>query len=349
MKLDYGPLTALLADSSITEIMVNSPEQIFVEHKGVLVETGVRFIDERALWDFVFAVLHFENKDKSQATSFDGVLPDGSRYNIVVPPMTPKYPSITIRKFQSKRLTLQDLVNNKSLNEKAAYFLSQAVKAKMNILVSGGTGSGKTSFLQALTFEIPSEERIVTIEDVAELKIQHRNWVQLLSVANGPTPVTARQCLVNSLRMRPDRILVGECRKDETWDMLQAMNTGHEGSMTTLHANSPQECLTRVENLLYMANFDLPIKALRAQIAGSVNFVVQVKRMPNGQRIVTDIMEISGMEGDVITRAPVFTLDSKGELAPVGYVPRCIKLFNARGFQFPEGFFDPSRAFRKAA
>ncbi len=349
MKLDYGPLTSLLSDSSISEIMVNSPEHIFVEHKGVLVETGVRFIDERALWDLVFAVLHVDGKDKSQASSFDGTLPDGSRYNIVVPPMTPKYPYITIRKFQSKRFTLQDLVQNKSLNDKAAHFLSQAVKAKMNILVSGGTGSGKTSFLQALTFEIPSEERIVTIEDVSELKIQQKNWVQLLSVQNGAKPVSTRDCVVSSLRMRPDRILIGECRKEETFDMLQAMNTGHEGSMTTLHANSPQECLTRLENLLYMANYELPLKALRAQIANSVNFIVQVKRQASGQRIVTEIMEISGMEGDVITRATVFSLDSKGELMPVGYVPRSIKNFQLRGFTFPESFFDPNKAYRRAA
>ncbi|MDG0817989.1 CpaF family protein [Bdellovibrio svalbardensis] len=349
MKLDYGPLTSLLSDSTISEIMVNSPEQIFVEHKGVLVETGVRFIDERALWDFVFAVLHVDGKDKSQASSFDGTLPDGSRYNIVVPPMTPKFPCITIRKFQSKRFTLQDLVQNKSLNDKAAHFLSQAVKAKMNILVSGGTGSGKTSFLQALTFEIPSEERIVTIEDVAELKIQQKNWVQLLSVQQGTHPVSTRECVVSSLRMRPDRILVGECRQQETFDMLQAMNTGHEGSMTTLHANSPQECLTRLENLLYMSKFELPLKALRAQIANSVNFIVQVKRLTSGQRVVTEIMEISGMEGDVITRAPVFSLDNKGELVPVGYVPRSIKTFQARGFTFPESFFDPTKAFRRAS
>ncbi|HEX7674951.1 MAG TPA: ATPase, T2SS/T4P/T4SS family [Bdellovibrio sp.] len=349
MKLDYGPLAALITDTTITEIMVNSPDQVFAEHRGMLVETGLRFIDERALWDFIFAVLHADSKDKSQGTAFDGTLPDGSRYSIVLPPMTPKYPCIAIRKFQTKRMNLTDLVNNKSLNDKAAHFLSQAVKAKMNIIVSGGTGSGKTSFLQALTFEIPSEERIVTIEDVTELKIQHKNWVQLLAVKNGPNPVSTRDCLVSSLRLRPDRILVGECRREETFDMLQAMNTGHEGSMTTVHSNSPQECLTRLENLLYMANLDLPLKALRTQIANSINFIVQVKRLSNGQRIVSEIMEVSGMEGDVITRGPVFTLDNKGELVPAGYVPRCIKTMQARGLNFPEGFFDPSKQFKRAA
>lgn len=349
MKLDYGPLKPLISDSTISEVMVNSPDKIFVEHRGVLVETGVRFADERALWDFISTVLQVDNKDRTLSCAFDGTLPDGSRYNIVLPPMTPKYPCITIRKSQGARLSLQDLVQNQSLSDKAAYFLSRAVKAKMNILVSGGTGSGKTSLLQALTLEIPKEERLVTIEDVAELKISQKNWVQLVAVANGTQKVSTRECLVSSLRMRPDRIIVGECRKDETFEMLQAMNTGHEGSMTTLHANSPQECLTRLENLLYMSKLDLPLKALRSQIAQSVQFVVQIKRLSSGQRMITEIMEISGMEGDVITRAPVFVVDKKGELSPVGYVPRCIKSFQSRGSNFPDGFFDPIQAFRRAA
>ena len=349
MKIDFGPLQALLNDSSITEIMVNAPDSIFVEHRGLLVETSQRFIDERALWDLIFAILHCEGKDQTQGLSFDGILPNGSRYNITLPPMSVKFPSLTIRKFQSKRMSLSDLVANKSLSDKAAYFLSQAVKAKMNILVSGGTGSGKTSFLQALAFEIGAEERIVTIEDVGELKMPQKNWVQLLSVKGGPHPVTARDCLVNSLRMRPDRIIVGECRKDETFEMLQAMNTGHEGSMTTIHANSPVECLMRLENLLMMSKVEMPLKALRQQIAASVNFVVQIKRLTNGQRIVSEILEVSGMEGDVITRAPVFSLDSKQELVPAGYMPRHDKTMKARGVTFPEGFFDPARPFRKAS
>lgn len=349
MKLDYGPLTALILDSTISEVMVNAPDKIFVEHKGVLVETSLRFIDDRELWDFVYSVLLIDNKDRSLGCSFDGTLPDGSRYNIILPPMTPQFPCITIRKFQSKRMTLQDLVQNQSLTDKAAHFLSLAVKAKMNILVSGGTGSGKTSFLQAMTFEIPADERLVTIEDVPELKIHQKNWVQLLAVPTGTQTISPRDCLVSSLRMRPDRIIVGECRKDETFEMLQAMNTGHEGSMTTLHANSPQECLTRLENLLYMSKLDLPLKALRAQIAQSIHFVVQVKRLNSGQRKVTEIMEVCGMEGDIITRAPVFALDKKGDLAPVGYVPRCIKSFQTRGYNLPEGFFDPQQAFRRSA
>lgn len=349
MKIDFGPLQALLNDSTITEIMVNAPDAVFVEHRGLLVETSQRFIDERALWDLIFAILHCEGKDQSQGLAFDGILPNGSRYNITLPPMSAKYPSLTIRKFQSQRMSLSDLVANKSLSDKAAYFLSQAVKAKMNILVSGGTGSGKTSFLQALAFEIGADERVVTIEDVGELKMPQKNWVQLLSVKNGVHPVSAHDCLVNSLRMRPDRIIVGECRKDETFEMLQAMNTGHEGSMTTLHANSPSECLTRLESLLHMSKFEMPLKALRQQIASAVHFVVQVKRLSNGQRIVSEIMEISGMEGEVITRAPVFSLDTKQELVPAGYVPRHGKTMQARGATFPEGFFDPARPFRKVS
>ena len=349
MKLDYGPLRTLIADKTITEVMVNAPDKIFVEHNGVLIETNIRFIDERALWDFIYSVLLLDNKDRTQCSSFNGTLPDGSRYNIALPPMTAKFPCLTIRKSQSQRMHLQDLVQSKSLNDKAALFLSLAVKAKLNIVVSGGTGSGKTVLLQALTYEIPNEERIITIEDVPELRISQKNWVQLLAVPHGTHNITTRECLVNSLRMRPDRILVGECRKDETFDMLQAMNTGHEGSMTSIHANSPQECLTRLENLLYMSNLELPLKALRTQIAQSIQLIIQVKRLGNGQRIVSEIMEVSGMEGDVITRAPVFTSDKKGELQPVGYVPRCLKVFQQRGVSLPEGLFDPQQPLKKTA
>lgn len=349
MKLDYGPLTPLISDNSISEVMVNAPDKIFVESKGVLMDTGLRFIDERALWDFIFSILLLDNKDRSKSCTFDGVLFDGSRYSIALPPMTPKFPCITLRKTQSKQLTLQDLVQRKSLTEKAAYFLSLAVQAKMNILVSGGTGSGKTVFLQALTFAIPTEERIITIEDIPELKLLQKNWVQLLSSNEDGQTISTRDCLISSLRMRPDRILIGECRKDEAFEMLQAMNTGHEGSMTTLHANSPQECLTRLENLLSTSKVDLPLRALRSQIAQSVNFVVQLKRLSSGQRIISEIMEVSGMEGDVITRAPVFALDQQGNLLPVGYVPRCIKTFKARNFSFPDGFFNPTHEIRRPA
>lgn len=349
MKLDYGPLTALISDKTITEVMINAPDKIFVEHNGVLIETNVRFIDERALWDFVYAVLLLDNKDRSQGSSFNGTLPDGSRYNIALPPMTAKYPCLTIRKAQSQRMRLQDLIHLKSITEKAALFLSLAVKAKLNIVVSGGTGAGKTVLLQALTYEIPSEERIITIEDVPELRISQKNWVQLLATSQSGQNISSRDCLINSLRMRPDRILVGECRKNETFDMLQAMNTGHEGSMTSIHANSPQECLTRLENLLYMANLELPLKALRAQIAQSIQLIIQVKRLGNGQRAVSEIMEVSGMEGDVITRALIFTTDKKGELQPVGYVPRCLRSFQQRGVQLPEGLFDPQQPLKKSA
>lgn len=349
MKLDYGPLTALISDKTITEVMVNAPDKIFVEHNGILSETSCRFIDERALWDFIYSILLIDNKDRSQGSSFNGTLPDGSRYNIAIPPMTANFPCLTIRKSQSQRLRLQDLVQKKSISEKAALFLSLAVKAKLNIIVSGGTGSGKTVLLQALTYEIPTDERIITIEDVPELKIAQKNWVQLLAVPQGTQNISSRDCLINSLRMRPDRILVGECRKDETFDMLQAMNTGHEGSMTSVHANSPQECLTRLENMLYMANFELPLKALRSQIAQSIQLVIQVKRLGNGQRVVSEIMEVSGMEGDVITRAPVFITDKKGELQPVGYVPRCLKNFQQRGVPLPDGLFDPQQLLKKTA
>lgn len=349
MKIQFGPLTPLILDTTVTEVMVNSPNKVFVEHKGVLVETSAHFSDERALWDLIQAILQFDQKDRSQGCTFDGVLPDGSRYNITLPPMTPRYPCLTIRKVQTRRMGLSELVQNHSLSDKAAYFLSLAVKAHLNIIVSGGTGSGKTSLLQALTYEIPNEERIVTIEDVPELKLQQKNWVQLLSVPQGPQRISARQCLINSLRMRPDRILIGECRNEETFEMLQAMNTGHEGSMTSLHANSPLECLTRLEHLLHMSELELPTRSLRSQIAQSIHLIVQIKRLRSGQRLVTEIMEITGMEGDVITRGTLFSLNKAGELVPAGYVPRCVKLFQSCGFNMPEGFFDPQQSLRKVS
>lgn len=343
MKVDYGPLQGLLADQSITEIMINAPDEIFVEHQGKLIPTSLRFVDARALEELVTAILIQDGKDPVRGPCFDGSLENGSRYNITLPPMTRRYPCLTIRKFAARGFFLSELVARQSLTDQAARFLAIAVKARQNILVSGGTGAGKTSLLQALAREIPENERLISIEDVAELKLSHRNQVPLFSSRE----VSTRDCLVNALRMRPDRILVGECRRDETFYMLQAMNTGHEGSMTSLHANSPGEALVRLENLLYMSKLELPLKALRTQIAQSVNFIVQIRRFPSGQRRVTEVMELTGMEGDVITKASVFALDERQELQSTGYVPRAAKNFALRGHPLPEGFFNvPASATR---
>lgn len=349
MAIDFTPISNLLKDPSITEIMINGHDKIFVEQRGLLVESNNRFADNRALNDFVLSILKEDRKTQHPGPFYDGTLANGYRYNIVLPPMTPFSACITIRKFSEKKFTLEDLVRMQSITERVAHFLSVCVKSKMNLVVSGGTGSGKTTFLQALSNEINAEERVVTIEDVPELKLHQKNWVQLLSVKVG-TPVSIRDCLINSLRMRPDRIIVGECRRDETYEMMQAMNTGHEGSMTTVHANTSSDALIRLENLLMMNNgLELPVKALRMQMVTAIQLVIQLRRTTSGQRVVSEILEMTGMEGEVITRGVIFALDKNGELKPTGYVPKIVKLVGARGGKFQDLLFDPQSTFKKAA
>lgn len=335
------PIQFLMSDPLITEIMVNGYNKIFVEREGFLEPTTACFTNESQLDSYVDSILQQSGQSRSQGFYFDGVLPNGYRFNIILPPMNPKGPCVTIRKFSDRLFTLRTLVEKKSLTDRAEMFLKAMVIAKMNIVVSGGTGSGKTTFLQALSGEIPARERVVTIEDIPELKLHQANWIQLISVHTGPNPVSIRDCLINSLRMRPDRVIVGECRRDEAFEMLQAMNTGHEGSMTTVHANSPNDCLTRLENLLHMSGFDVSTKILRRQIADTLNFVIQLKRSIDGRRIVSEILEITGLEGEIITRSPVFSLDSSGVLSPTGYVPKDVASFKERGIVFPSRFFDP--------
>lgn len=342
MVIKISPIQHLLDDPFITEVMVNCYDRIFVERDGIVSATSTRFANRQELTHYIESILSYDGHDTSNGRLFfDGMLPIGYRYNIVLAPMNPQGPSLTIRKFSDKKFKLETLVQKQSLTEKSAYFLSLLVRAKSNIIVSGGTGSGKTTFLQALTSEISDEERIVTIEDVPELRLHQQNWVQLLSIRDPKNPVTVRDCLINSLRMRPDRIIVGECRKDEAFDMLQAMNTGHEGSMTSIHANSPLDCLTRMENLLHMVGFDVPLKTIRRQIADTIQYIVQLKRTSGGQRIVSEILEITGMEHDTITRASVFELNKQGYLESTGYVPKQTHALQERGFIFPRDFFSP--------
>lgn len=335
------PIQFLMSDPLVTEIMINGHNKIFIEREGFIEPTNVCFNDEEQLMSYVENILHLNGQNKDQGYYFDGVLTNGYRFNIILPPMNPKGPCVTIRKFSDKLFTLKTLVDKKSISERAEMFLKALVLSKMNIVVSGGTGSGKTTFLQALSGEIPARERVVTIEDIPELKLHQSNWIQLTSVHSGEKTVSIRDCLINSLRMRPDRVIVGECRRDEAFEMLQAMNTGHDGSMTTIHANSPNDCLVRLENLLHMSGFDVATKVLRRQIADTLHFVIQLKRHPDGRRLVTEILEITGMEGEVITRSSVFSLNSAGVLAPTGYVPKDIALFKQRGINFPSRFFDP--------
>ncbi len=347
MKLDYGPLRTLFESDDISEIMINSWNKIFVEHKGLLVETSAKFVDQRQFDEFIYNVLAFDKKKIDSAYSFDGVLPGGERYNITLPPLSAKGPTLTIRKFLAQNFTLEDLVLRQFISDKAALFLKAAVANRLSIVISGGTGSGKTSFLNTLSSTIPTTERIISIEDVAELRFNHPNWVPLQSVNNEKFKLTTKDCLVNALRMRPDRIIVGECRKDETFEMLQAMNTGHDGSMTTVHANSTNDCLSRIESLVQINGIEMPIKQLRFLMAKSLNLIVQVRRRSDGQREVVDITEIIGMDHETITRAVIFDRDPIGNLVPTGLIPNTLKKINATGTVLPHNFFEPRGLSRK--
>ena len=348
MSINYGPLKTLLETEEITEVMVNSSSKVFVEHRGMLVETSVRFVDERELEELIFSLLSFDKKDIATARCFDGVLPSGYRYNITLPPMSPKGPTLTIRKFNVKNFSLEDLVKSNFMTEKVSHFLTAAVEGRLSIVISGGTGSGKTSFLNTLGSLISHEERIVSIEDVAELKLNHPNWLSLQSVRAGPHAVSMRQCLINSLRMRPDRIIVGECRKDETFEMLQAMNTGHDGSMTTIHGNSPIDCLSRMESLIQMCGVEMPLRHLRYQMSQAIDLVIQIRRKANGQREITEIWELTGMNEDIISRSAIFERNKQGELRASGYVPDVLKKINLVRPILHSSFFDNKPTTKKA-
>ncbi len=278
MAIDYGPLRTLFDSEDITEIMVNSANKIFVEHQGTLVETSVKFVDQRQFEELIYSILAWDKKKISNSYHFDGTLPGGERYNVTLPPLSKKGPTLTIRKFATHNLTLDDLVKKDFMSDKASQFLKAAVAARASIVISGGTGSGKTSLLNSLSGAIPNTERVVSIEDVAELRLNHPNWISLQSVPDEKASLSAKDCLINSLRMRHDRIIVGECRKDETFEMLQAMNTGHDGSMTTVHANSATDCLSRLESLVQLNGVELPIKQLRFLMSRAINLVIQIRR-----------------------------------------------------------------------
>ncbi|MCB0379143.1 MAG: CpaF family protein [Bdellovibrionales bacterium] len=335
-----SPIETLMGDPEVTEIMVNDFEHIFYEKGGRIKLSSLKFHDKNSYLSFIKELIHKNGHSEKDSYYFDGALSGKFRFNIVMPPMNPIGPVLTIRKFAVNMFDLSTMVSLGTITDKVALFLSYIVKAKMNVIVSGGTGSGKTTFLQALSSEIPGHERIVTVEDVPELKLHQKNWVQLNSVHEEKRSVTIKDCLINSLRMRPDRILVGECRRDETFEMLQAMNTGHEGSMTTIHANNPVDCLTRMENLLYASGFEIENIYLRKQIAESIDFIIQLGRLPSGKRVVTSILELTGTEGDVITRNDIFQREKSLQLLPTGIVPKNAQHIESRlGQKFPPGFF----------
>ncbi len=315
--LGLGPLEPLLADEAITDILVNGPKQTYVERKGKLELSDVTFRDNAHLMQICTRIVSAIGRRVDESSPLcDARLADGSRVNIAIPPLALDGPSISIRKFSKQKITLDKMVNQGNISSAMATVLQIAGRARLNILISGGTGSGKTTLLNALSRQIDAAERIVTIEDAAELQLQQPHVVRLETrPANleGEGEVTMRDLVKNSLRMRPDRIILGEVRSSEAVDMLQAMNTGHEGSMCTIHANNPREALTRLENMIGMAGINLPSKAMRTQIASAVDMIIQVSRMRDGMRRITHVAEVVGMEGDIITTQELFTYKFEGE------------------------------------
>lgn len=314
--IGLGPLSPLLRDGSISEIMINGPDNLFIESKGLLYRSAAKFNSESHLQAIIQRIVEPLGRHIDAASPMvDARLEDGSRVNAVIPPLALDGSLVTIRKFASKKLTDDDLIKFGSLTKPMALFLREAVRARRNILVSGGTGSGKTTLLNILSQFIPEKERIITVEDSAELKLSHENLCRLEArPANveGQGRITIRDLVVNTLRMRPDRIIVGECRGAEALDMLQAMNTGHDGSMTTCHANNPRDALSRLENMVMMAGFELPSAAIREQIASAIHLIVQQTRLPDGSRKIVKISEVTGREGNTILLQDIFTFEQEG-------------------------------------
>ncbi len=308
--LGYGPLEPFLQDPTVTEVMVNGYDQLYIERRGTIEETDASFLDDAHLLRIIDRIVSQVGRRIDESSPMvDARLPDGSRVNAIIPPLSLRGPSLTIRKFAQDALSLEDLVGLDTLTEHAGEFLAQCVRGKLNILISGGTGTGKTTLLNAVSGFIPDGERIVTVEDAAELRLLQRHVVSLESRppnVEGQGEVRIRDLVRNALRMRPDRIIVGEVRGGESLDMLQAMNTGHDGSLTTVHANSARDALHRVEMLVLMAGVELPVKAIREQIAGGFDLLVHIARLVDGSRRITQITEIAGMEGDVVTLQDLF-------------------------------------------
>ncbi|MBW7921165.1 MAG: CpaF family protein [Rubellimicrobium sp.] len=349
-----GPLEPLLKDESVSDILVNGPQQIFVERGGKLQLTDITFKDERHLLRIIDKIVSAVGRRVDESNPYvDARLEDGSRFNAMVPPVAVDGSLVSIRKFKKDKLAIDDLVRYGAFTEEMAAYLQAAVATRLNIIVSGGTGSGKTTTLNALSSFIANAERILTIEDTAELQLQQTHVGRMESrPANveGRGAVTQRDCLRNALRMRPDRIIVGETRGEEVIDMLQAMNTGHDGSMTTIHANSARDAASRLENMVAMAGIEMPIKAVRAQIASAVNIIVQASRLQDGSRRMVSITEITGMEGEVISMQEIFrfqrtglTPDNKiiGHFTASGVRSHFSERFRLWGYDLPASIFEP--------
>ena len=350
--LGHGPLERLLADESVTEIMVNGPYEIWIERGGRLSPSDVQFNDEWHLRRIINKmVAQVGRRIDESSPMVDARLPDGSRVNAVIPPLSLSGPLITIRKFSRKRLTLDDMIKLGTLSQETVELLQRCIKAQLNMLISGGTGSGKTTLLNALSTAIPNEERIVTIEDAAELRLNQDHVLRLESRPKdlgGENEIPIRMLVRNSLRMRPDRIIVGEVRGAEALDMLQAMNTGHDGSLSTIHSNSPRDALARVETMVLMAGYDLPVRAIREQVSSALECIIHLERLEDGSRRVTSVTEVQGMESDVITLQELFKFQINevsrdgtivGGLRPTGLRPNFLRKFEKRGVSLPLGIF----------
>lgn len=349
--LGFGPLETLLQDDSLTEIMVNGAKNIYVERKGKLHRVPVTFESDEHVMRIIDRIVAPLGRRIDESSPYvDARLPDGSRVNAIVPPISLVGPTLTIRKFSKNPITMEQLIQFGSISPEGLQFMKACVEARMNIVISGGTGSGKTTLLNVMSSFIPADERIVTIENAAEVQLRQEHVVTLESrPANieGRGEITIQQLVVNSLRMRPDRIIVGEIRDEAALDMLQAMNTGHDGSMTTTHANSPRDSLSRLETMTLMAGMDLPVRAIREQISAAVDVICQQARMKDGSRRVTHITEVSGMEGDVITTTDIFAFEQTGvdegkivgRLRPTGLRPKFMDKLEAYGINLPPSIF----------
>jgi pilus assembly protein CpaF len=359
--LGYGPLERLLSDESVSEIMVNGPHRIWVERQGRLYETALRFNDDSHLRRIINKmVAQVGRRIDESSPMVDARLPDGSRVNAVIPPLSLSGPLVTIRKFHQKRFDLDELVRIDTLSREAVDFLTRCIQAQLNIVISGGTGTGKTTLLNALSARIPDAVRIVTIEDAAELQLNQRHVLRLEGRPKnieGEGEVSIRDLVRNSLRMRPDRIIVGEVRGAESLDMLQAMNTGHDGSLTTVHANAPRDALSRIETMVLMAGFELPLRAIRGQICSALDLIIQLDRVEDGSRRVTSITEVQRMESEIITLQDIYTFNISqvlpdrtvvGQLEATRLRPTFLHKFQKRGIELPgylfsgDGMGDPT-------
>src|SRR4051794_22644181 len=350
--LGFGPLEALLKDPTISDILINGPVNIFVERRGKIEKTDIKFRDNDHLLQIIDRIVSKVGRRVDETSPMvDARLPDGSRVNAIIPPLALDGPSVSIRRFGSNPLKLEDLLNYKAFTPEMAMLMEAAIKARLNVVISGGTGCGKTTLLNTLSSFIPNDERVITIEDAAELQLQQEHVVRLETRPpniEGKGAILTRDLVRNALRMRPERIIIGECRGPETLDMLQAMNTGHAGSMTTLHANNPRDALSRMETMIMMGGFEMPVKAMRQQMASAIDMIIQANRLQGGPRKITSITEVLNMEQDVIIMQDVFRfrqlgIDQNsrafGQFEATGVRPTFISRLEAKGVKLPSNMF----------